>query len=231
MLRLEDHKVLCRWHKEIGEVEFKTVKLDASSYYKFSALRDKREGWKIKDSYLKYDEDDNQIIVILSYECPDAEKKLDPEKKLFIEFSDDLNNLITCYTEDKFSGSVVNAIGAMDYLKEMEVIYGKYRGQLASYDRRLAKKQRSVIKERIHRYAVRRKNGVKNLNHLWTRRVVQFAQQKCAGHVVVIDLPKESLGEYPFGWFYFKTFLKYKIEEIGGTVDFVETKKEKKKAA
>jgi len=223
---IDGHKVKCRWDKEIGEIEFNTQKLDSSTYYAFSSLREKRDGWKICDSYLSFDENKNKIILILSYERPDTPSKLDPEKIMYVEFSDDKEKFITCYTDDKWSSRPFSAAGIVGYLSQMECIYNKYIREFKSYIKR-EKKQKKNVKAKLNRYTERRANAEKNNNHLWSRRIADFARQQCAGKLVVINMPEKTLFDFLYGWFDLKTKLNYKIQEIGGECGFVEVKKEK----
>lgn len=221
--KLEGHSFFCKWDEEIGKVEFRLGKLDASRHYVWSAIRDQRDGWKLGTIYLK--EREGNLKAVISYTAPDRPKKLDLGKQMVVEFSTDPQNFILAYTDDRFSGSVIPAYGAISWLHEMECIYNKYMQQLSSYDKRLTKKHRFKIHSRISKYTRRRENGVKDLNHIWTRRIVQFAQQKNSGNLVVIDVPEKTLADYPWGWHQFKTFLIYKVEEIGGKVTFTESEK------
>lgn len=225
MAKIDEHLLKCRWDKEIGEVEFTTNKMDSSTYYAFSSLREDREGWSIKDSYLSFDEDKNKIIVILSYERPDTPTKIDPEKVMYVEFTDDKEKFITCYTDDKWSARPFSATGIIGYLEEMECIYGRYWSEFKSYERR-ERKQRNHVKNKLNRYTERRANAEKNNNHLWSKRIVDFARQQRAGKLVVVNLPEKTLFNLPYGWYNFKTTLEYKMEEIGGKTTFETINKE-----
>jgi len=226
MAKIDGHLLKCRWDKEIGEVEFTTNKMDSSTYYAFSSLREGREGWNIKDSYLSFDEDKNKIIIILSYERPDTPTKIEPEKVMYVEFTDDKDKFITCYTDDKWGSRPFSATGIIGYLEEMECIYSRYWSEFKSYERREIK-QRKHVKEKLNRYTERRANAEKNNNHLWSKRIVDFARQQCAGKLVVVNLPEKTLFDLPYGWFDFKTKLDYKMKEAGGTVSFVSVEKDK----
>ncbi|HJZ06323.1 MAG TPA: hypothetical protein VJ327_10835 [Patescibacteria group bacterium] len=226
MAKIDGHLLKCRWDKDIGEVEFTTNKMDSSTYYAFSSLREGWEGWSIKDSYLSFDEDKNKIVVILSYERPDTPTNIEPEKVMHVEFTDDKEMFITCYTDDKWSARPFSAAGIIGYLEEMEQIYSRYWSEFKSYERR-ERKQRNHVKEKLNRYTERRANAEKNNNHLWSKRIVDFARQQCAGKLVVVNLPEKTLFDLPYGWFDFKTKLDYKMKEIGGTVSFVTVDKDK----
>jgi len=226
MAKIDGHKILCRWDKEIGEVSFSTQKLDGSTYFAFSSLREERDGWKIKDSYLSFDEDKNKIILILSYERPDTPSKVDPDKVMYVEFTDDQEKFITCYTDDKWSARPFSASGIVSYLRECECVYNRYMKEFRGYMRR-EHKQKKHVREKLNRYTERRSNAEKNNNHLWSRRIVDFARQQCAGKLVVVNIPEKTLFDLPYGWYDLKTKLEYKIKEIGGETSFVEVEKEK----
>lgn len=226
MLKIAGHKLIIKWDKEIGETEFATQKLDSSTYYAFSSLRENRDGWKICDSYLSFDEDKNKIIVILSYERPDTPSVVVPEKVMYVEFTDDKEKFITCYTDDKWSSRPFSASGIIAYLTQMEAIFGRYMGEFRSYHRR-EYKQRKNVKCKLSRYTERRANAEKNNNHLWSRRIVDFARQQCAGKLVVINTPEKTLFDLPYGWYDLKTKLSYKMQEIGGVAEFVNIEKNK----
>ena len=227
--KLFEHKISIKWDHEIGEITFGIGKLDGARYGIWKSLRDSADDWSIGTVYIN--ERDGRLLLGVSYTCPDRAKELDVDKKMYVEFSDNFDNYILCYTDDKWEGRPISARGAIEYLFEMEQIYKKYALQLAAYDRRLEKKHRGTIRERIHRYTVRREGGVKDHNHIWTRRITEFAQQKCAGEIIVINLPVETLADYPWRWYQFKTFLSYKIKEIGGNVKFVDIDNKEKVAA
>lgn len=228
--RIAERTVTLRWDYDIGDVVLKIIDMDPSRWHVWKNIVDKTEGWKLGGTYLK--ERDGKLILIIGYECPDKEQSLDSGRVLCVEFTDNPELFITTHTEDKkFSGDAISVSGAMAWAKEIESIRGAYLQRLASYGsprkRWGSKRLRAGVCARLERLTARRANGEKSHNHLWTRRIVENAIRCKTGRVVVVNTPEREMFGIFWGWYQFKQMLKYKIEEVGGKIEFVELKEAK----
>jgi hypothetical protein len=239
--KLNERSFTIKWDYEIGPVEFRLGKLDASRWHTWRMIQSGCEGWKLGTIYVG--ERDGKLRAVIGYTCPDKEKKVDPAKEMRVEFGTSEENAIVCSGDGRFTGEVINVAAAVAWLKELEAIRADYLRRLGSHHKwewlkagenkhnQYPSRKWTAIKEKLNRLADRRKNGERTYNHLWTKRIVDHAIRLGAGKLVVVDIPdKEFFGQF-WGWYQFKQQLKYKIEEVGGTVSFIDTKAVEAKAA
>lgn len=224
---LSEHKLVTRWDREIGPVEFIIPKLDDSRYYKWKCLRDgdwKRGVWylTVKEELGKDNKKHLNLKAVMTYTLPAsyAEKKVDKKKRLFVEFTDDPENAIVMYTHKKYEADKISAVEALAWLDELEILKSKFKNQKKAvgnpHKHWGSSKLNKVINIRRFRLTERTKNGKKERNHLWTRRIVDRAVQYQAGDIFLKNLPEKELCGRSWAWHQFKSFLEYKIEQVGG---------------
>lgn len=216
--KFEEHSLFLKWDHEIGEVEFKVPRLDGARYYVYRNLRENVEGWKMGTLYLN--ERDGKIFAGVSYSCPDVKTEINKERILNISFTEDPENFIKIFGPDGVSNyDTISAAEAVAWLDELSAIRKKFESQKrATGNPRKpwgSSKQWKTVQSKLSHNTERRDNGVTSRNHLWTRRIVSRAQSWNCGTIAVNNLPESIFGRQ-WQWYQFKTFLEYKIAEIGG---------------
>jgi transposase len=227
--KLKDHSVFVKWDSVMGEVELRLGKLDGSRYHIWNSLRDKVEGWKLGS--MRLTERDGFLKLIVSYTLPDLPKAVDVDKAMYVEFGETPENFITMHTDKNYESDVISIAGTIEWVKQLEAIRIKYEAERKSYGRNKGQwgnrnGWKAVIKK-SEALTLRRTNGEKDHNHCWTKRIVQNAIRWNAGAVVVVNMPERTMLDYPWSWYQFKQMLKYKIEEIGGSLNVCIVEKEK----
>jgi transposase len=218
--KLNQHNLTLKWDSVIGPVEFSLKKLDGGRYHVWKGLRDSLPDWKLNTLYLS--EFNGKIFVTISYDCPIIKKDLDKSNVMEVVFSEDKENFITMKGPSNFDGELISAEEAMGILEQIKIRHDRWekrRIAIGNPRRTWGSKkiwratQEVVTKNSEHRTAV-----VQTRNHLWTRRIVDTAIRWNCGTIAIEKMPEGLFGE-PWQWAQFKTFLKYKAEEIG--VEFV----------
>jgi transposase len=216
--KLHEHKIEVGWDHTIGTIEFVIPKLDSARYYVWKSLRESTEGWKLGTIYLN--ERDNKVFLQMSFERPDIDKNIDLEKTLNVEFVPEAQNFICVYTGERNESDKIAFDETLQWLDEIRIVQERYESQRKSCGSKRAKwgnhKAWAAIQKRINNLTSRRENGCKSRNHLWTRRIIENAIRHNAGTIKLHNVPERELFGHPWGMFQFKSFLKYKIEEIGG---------------
>lgn len=231
--KLHEHKITVKWDHEIGEVDFVIKNIDGGRYWNWKNIRDKTEGWSAGTIYLN--ERDGKLFFIISFDMPDKKEELVSDRTMIVEFNgEDRENFITMHSEEKrFSGDKISAEEAVCWLSGLNA-----RREALEHRRAAAGNPRRVwgdakifkgVQKIIDTVTATRDNGCKTRNHLWTRRITECARRNKCGSVVVVNTPEREMFGHPWGWHQFETFLKYKIEEIGGKINF--TTIEEKKVA
>lgn len=220
--KIENHVITLFWDTNIGPVNFIIPPLDSSSYYIYKCIREKIEGWKPGTIFLN--ERDRRLHILLTYSCPVKKENIDKHKKLFVEFTNQINAFITMYGERAFKGNIISAEEAIGWLLELKKIQECYdnRKKAAGNPNKPwgFKIAYRAMKQRISNLTNRRKNGEKDRNHVWTRRIVDAAVRNECGTVIVKNIPSGELFGEPWGWYQFKNFLEYKMNEVGGKVEY-----------
>lgn len=241
-VKIGDRSLTMKWDFELGPVEFKIGKMDGSRHFKWKNIES--GNWKIGFVYIKEvdDRDENtgkkrgrKISLLVSYTAPKEEFDIDPEKTMTVSFGDAPEMFINCSGQKSFEGDYISVLEAVNGVSSLRKIGEKYEACRASAGnpRRVwgSKKIYKGVQKKISNLTKRRSNYVKDRNHLWTRRIVSNSLRWQCGKVVVVNCPKEELFGQPWGWFMFKSFLEYKLKEIGAKVEFVEIKMEEDQAA
>lgn len=217
--KLENRHIAFKWDSEIGEVQFKLARLDGSRHSIWRNLRDHTEGWKLGTMFLN--ERDGKIFITTSYTCPSKEIELDSDKTLEIVFSEDPSNFITMKGSGNLQGDCISAEETIGLLHQLKIKAGKWeaRRRAIGNPRRAwgDKKAWKATQKVVGNVSNNRKNVEKDRNHLWTRRIVERAKSWSCGRIVLGNVPDTLFGE-PWGWYQFKSFLEYKITEIGGVL-------------
>lgn len=237
-VKIGNRSLTMKWDFKLGPVEFKIGKMDGPTQFKWKNIES--GNWKLGCVYIKEldDRDENtgkkrgrKISLLVSYTAPKRDFDINPEKTMTVSFGDDPEMFINCAGQEKFEGSVISVVEALSQLDSMDIIAEKYRLQKASAGnpRRVwgSKTAYFGIQKKVSNLTRRRSNFSKDRNHLWTRNIANNALRWNCGDVVVINCPKEEMFGHPWGWFMFKKFLEYKLDEIGAKVRFVEIEKEK----
>ncbi len=215
--RLEGHSVFLNWDKEIGEVEFKFEKLDYQRYWIWKQVRD--GVWDGGTVFLT--ENDGDIRIVITYKQPKVKSDVDPERVLKVSFSDQPDSFIrmqgpggeTAYD----SISALGATAGIDELFKRTEYYQKRMGAAGNKRKPWGFRKGFVdVSKTLSRITERRELQSKDWNHRWTRRVIENMKRWRCGKVEIVDRPTEKLLNRPWGWHQFETFLKYKIDEIGG---------------
>ena len=181
-------------------------------------MRDGATGWKIGTVYLN--ERDGRLRLTVSYTAPLKDTVTDPDTAMQVEFGDELDSFITLSCPAKrFSGFRIHAHETRDWLARMEVLNARYEAQRKSLGRGNRKVRRRV-RERENRRSVRRANGTKHWNHVWTRTIIDHCRRLQAGKVVVVNRPEGEVFGFSWPWAQFEQFLAYKADEMGGTVEY-----------
>lgn len=228
MPKLEGHSVIMKWDTEIGPVEFKLGKLDGSRYYQWMNIRD--GAWKLGTIYINIDEDGDMFLTI-SYTAPKSESVVNPEKTMLVSFGDNLEMYINCSGPNTYDGDKISVFEAVNGLNGLDIIAKKYKQckTSAGNPRRVwgSRTMFKGVQKKVHNLANRRENYVKDRNHLWTRRITNNAVRWGCGRVVVVNIPEGEMFGHPWNWSGFTMALKYKLDEIGASVEFVKLEKEK----
>jgi hypothetical protein len=229
--KLDQHNLTLKWDNSIGPVEFNLKKLDGGRYHIWKGLRDKLPDWKLNTLYLS--EQDGKIFVTISYDCPILKKSLIKENIMEITFTEDKDSFITMKGPGNLEGDIISAEETLGILEQIKIRHDRWeKRRMAIGNPRRAwgsKKIWRATQEVITRNSAHRINVIQTRNHLWTRRIVDTAVRWNCGTIAIEKMPENMFGE-PWQWAQFKTFLKYKIEEIGG--EFISPKeKSEKKAA
>lgn len=228
---IAQHSLTLHWDHVMGPIEFKLGKLDGGRYHIWKGLRDNLPGWKLRTLYLS--ERDGKLFVTMAYESPSVKKNLDLNSILDITFTDNKDTFITLKGPGKLEGDFISAEEAIGLLEQIKIRHDRWnnRKKAAGNPRRVwgSKKIWVAVQDKIGRNSLHRENAIKDRNHLWTRRIVETAIRWNCGSIQINNTPDNFFGE-PWKWSQFKTFLEYKIDEIGGKLVDFEPVSEGKKA-
>lgn len=216
--KFEEHSLFLKWDHEIGEVEFKIPKLDGSRYHILRNLKENTDGWQLGTMYLN--ERDGKIFVTVSYSCPDKTMEIDRSRVLSVSFTDDYEKFIKITGPEGVANyDTISAVEAVAWLDELTAIRKKLELRKSATGNPKkpwgSAKQWKAVQERLSHNTESRENGIRSRNHLWTRRIVTRAQSWNCGTIAIINLPEAMFGRQ-WQWYQFKTFLEYKISELGG---------------
>jgi transposase len=210
---ISEHTLRLKWDKQIGGIDFKLGRLDGGRYHVWKCLRDKIEGWKLGTLYLS--ENDGKICVTICYERP--AKIIEGEgKAMELAFGNEVDSFIGISGFGKKVSFSVAGVAAS--LEQIKIRKGKWE-ERAKADRRMQtwKGRRSkdtpamtVLKNNT----IKRENFIKDINHVWTRKIIETAKQKGCIEISVENIPSDFFGE-PWQWAQFKLFLEYKASECG----------------
>jgi len=219
--KLHEHKLVLKWDKEIGPVEFTIPSLDGGRYHIWKNLREETPGWRLGTSYLN--ERDGKIRVTVSYECPDKKMDLDKDSTLSVEFTSEPESFICVHNQDKnFSADKISAQEVLNWLYELNKKREHFEGCRMAIGNKHKKWGSptiwNAIQKRVSNLTERRKNGEKTRNHLWTRRIIEDIERTRCGQVTIKNFPEKELFGHPWAWSQFRQFLNYKAEEIGAKI-------------
>lgn len=203
------------WDEDIGPVTFHLSKLDGARYGIWNRLRDKVKGWKAGTVYIS--ERDNKLFLHITYDRPDPIKEIDPNRVMTVRVNEgNIENYITASCEDKtFYAEKIDITDALNFLDKVDIVQKQYEKQKSSI--KWSRPMRRVVQKKVHHQTLKRRNGQMLYNHLWTRRLVAHAVRTGCG-LIDLETPKLTMEGRSWGWHQFKTFLNYKIEEIGGMI-------------
>lgn len=209
-----DHNISLKFDQFVGYVEFKISKLDNGRYIIWKSLRDNVEGWKPGTMYLN--ERDGKIFITISYERPDPPAAINKSRVMNIVFNTDEPEffITSSCSEGRYSAERISVVDAVSWLSRLEQVKFRYERQLAALGNQ--KKYRSVVTGRMNKLTKRRTDGQTGFNHLWTRRLVDYAVRCGCGTIAVKNLPERVLVNHPWAWSQFINFLRYKIEQLNG---------------
>jgi len=165
------------------------------------------------------------LKAIITYEAPAErfEKRVDKRKTMYVEFTDDPENAIICYTDSKFYKSEkISAVEALSWLDELKVLKNKFKSHKSAagnpHKNWGSKRINKVVDGRRFNLTRRTENGKMYRNHLWTKRIISAAIRWRAGNITIVNLPNGVLSGHPWATYQFAEFLKYKANEVGGKV-------------
>jgi hypothetical protein len=216
--KIEGHSIILKWTHDLGEISFNIAKLDPGRYFHFKNIREKANGYVPGTFFLS--EKEGKPFILLTYTAPAIKKDLDPEKVLEVRFkADDINAFCLIGSE------VVSAREAVRWLSELKHISDKFSDCLASTGNPRKpwgnRRAHAAVSSRLSKVTTRRLQGEKVHNHLWSRRIVSEAIKQEAGIIKIFDIPEKEFFGHPWGFAQLKTFIDYKISEIGGKTVYI----------
>jgi len=222
---LNNKDVELLWDNGIGPVSFHLCKLDGGRYSIWNRIRDKADGWGVKTVYIT--EKDNKLYLNISYERPDPITAIDVNKVMIVRVNPgQINNYITASCdEERFYAEKIDITDALNFLDKIDIVQNRYKVQKNSIKWR--RTMGRIVQQKISHQTLKRKNGQTVYNHIWTRRIVNHAIRTRCG-IIDFEVPELTMEGRPWGWYQFKTFLDYKMNEIGGILITQEDKEEQK---
>lgn len=221
--KLSGNTLTLHWDKDIGEVEFRIPRLDSARYWVWRAVRDGEDGWKLGTLYLG--ECDGKLKAILSYSKPSRPESLDPTRVLRVQWSTERESFLRVVGPDGEqtygSLSAEYAVGRLQQLlatrQNLELRKGACGNPNDTWGHRKGWKR---IQEILSNNTGMRERLASDLNHAWTRYIVERAVAWRCGMVEVESLPADLFGQ-PWGWFQWKERLRYKAAERGIAVAYL----------
>jgi hypothetical protein len=213
-----EHTLRLKWDKNIGAVEFKIGRLDTGRYHTWKSLREKVEGWKIGTIYLS--EDGGKLFVTITHERPTKVANVNGSTMELL-FGNDVETFINLsYFGGKTSLSVAGVIASLEQIKIRKINWE----QRAKADRRTRTWKNKKYKETpaaivLSNNTEKRERFVKDINHLWSRKIIETTKQTGCSEINVENMPVDLFGE-PWQWSQLKVFLEYKATEAGISVVF-----------
>jgi len=231
-----------KWDKEIDDVTFFVdSKLPGNTFWKFKNIRDgvwERGtcyiGWKYKN--IGGGKKVKTLYITMTYKLPENYfNEESGEGVMIVEFTDDPENGIVMYSDDKFHYSdKISVYEAIAWNKQLNVVkdyYKKQRASVGGRDKQWGLNQSlMVISNKSENLTKRRINGKKHRNHIWANRIVARVRQWGMGVVVLKDFPDGLLIDQEWSMFELKEILKYKLREIGCELKTYNTPKEEEAA-
>ena len=210
--KLLARSIVLRWDKELGEVEFHIGGLDNVSWHTWSQIR---SGSKPAGTVI-LNECKGQLRATISYAKPEEAVSLEPTQILHVSLAGQLLELAG-------PDGALDVIGLNDAIGVIE----KLRKQTTMWEARKActgnprrpwgnKKAWSATVVHLGRVTLNRTRFVTDQNHAWSRRIA--TRMRSWGCSKVIFKKPEGLAGHPWNWSQFQEFLRYKAEEIGGSL-------------
>lgn len=221
---LAGNTLTLHWDKCLGAVEFRIPRLDSARYWIWRAVRDGEDGWGLGTIYLG--ERDGKLKVILSYSRPARPETLDPGRVLRVSWAADRESFLRVQGPDGEqtygSLSAEYAVGRLLQLlatrQDLERRKGACGNPNDTWGHRKGWKR---IQEILSNNTDMRERLASDLNHAWTRYIVERAVAWRCGTVEVEPLLADLFGQ-PWGWHQWKERLKYKAAERGIVVTYLE---------
>jgi len=214
--KIEGHTITLKWAHDIGEVAFQVGRLDAGRHYHFKCLSEKLEEYKPGTVFLT--EHEGKLFVSLTYSMPEKTKALVPDRVMELRFGTAPEQFML------FSGQTISAAGIIAQLGRLKNQSLAYKDELAAHGNPRKswgnKRAYESTSKKLNNVTMQRTATAKNQNHLWARRIVDEAIRNEAGILKVSDLPKKEIFGYPWDFSQLKSFLEYKMTEVGGKVIF-----------
>lgn len=217
---MTEHGMSLRFTSNIEDtIDLKFGRLDGSRYYILKNICNNPD-WKCGTCYVN--EREGKLFVVISYEAPDVKAEIDINRILEVSFTDNPEAFIQIKgPKGVQTYDTISAVEVIAWIKEIQTLTMKFKThKTATGNPRRAwgsTKQFKALQDRLFRVTKRRENGVKERDHLWSRRIVERAKSWQCGHIVMNELPKDLFG-FSWQWYQFSQFLRYKIEEIGGKI-------------
>lgn len=220
-LEIDQHKIVCRWDRELGFAEFKFRKLDGGRWAQLCRIASGEDGWKLGTCYLN--ERDGKLRIVVTYSYQIDPTKPDRSVALRVEFGVDPASFLRIAGNGRSDTvSAIDAIGSMADLQRRKLRMENRREACGSKvrewgDRKSWKRAQAVI-EKLTEH---RSNSAKTHNHAWTRRIVQRAISWGCGTIQIPKAKPDDLFGHPWQWAQFEQFLKYKAAEAGIEIEAV----------
>lgn len=206
-------KIVLKWDRDLGPIEFKIGKLDLGRYNLWRNICAGKSGWKAGGIYLT--ERDGKIFLIVSYECPDPKKSLLKRQVLTVKFTGDIKNYITISSSSESYARKISCADAVALMEKFAATKARFENQLSAAG--VCRRHRKIVSVKVRNLSLRRVNAEKDFNHVWSRAIINRAiRDRCATIIMVNRPEREFVPSIPWSWNQFETFLNYKISEIGG---------------
>lgn len=210
--RLERKQVVLKWDRNMGPVEFKLGSMDPGRWFTWSNIVS--GVWP--PGTVTLNERDGRLRLTVSYERPHQQADMDPSRSLTLQIEND-HFVVTGPDGELDTIGLADALAMLERLSKQRQLW-EGRKECAGSPRRPwgDKKAWRATVEHLSRVTLNRERFVNDRNHAWTRRIATRATSWRCG---VVRVPAwDGLGSYPWNWSQFQSFLRYKLEERGGSL-------------
>jgi hypothetical protein len=233
--QLEGRKLILNWDHDIGKVTFDIPKLEGARYGVWRPLRDGDEGWKLGTLYLTVRESKHAkscLSAIISYTFPAKAAILNPayicnvtidagDPDVFIH----MKGPHGAETYDSIAGH--EAVAWLRWMYTRRQVLEARRAACGNPRRPWGhRKGWRAAQDVLSRLTDKRELGQKDRNHAWTRRIATRCRDWGCGSCVINitngigETGVGALFGLPWSWTQFEQHIKYKLTEIGATLEF-----------